>query len=288
MIEASGRLLELDSVQAFVLIADLQSFTRAAEAIGTTQSAVSTKLMRLERRLRCRLVERTPRLVRLTADGEAFLDPARQLLAAHDRALTPLQRPAPRLILGVSDHAAGPELPGLLARVNSYDPSLVLEIRVGFSSALLDTFDRGELDAVIVRREAGRRGGEKLAMDDLGWFAGPDFRPSAGKPMRVAMLAAPCGVRAAAIRALDKACVPWVEAFTGGGVAAIAAAMSAGIAVAPLARRIAPPGMIDMEEALRLPRLGQSAVVLHSRVSDRRSMAVLRTLAAAFRATARL
>ena len=49
------------------------------------------------------------------------------------------------------------------------------------------------------------------------------------------MLAAPCGVRALAIRALDKAGVPWVEAFTGGGVSAVVAAASAGLAVAPLA-----------------------------------------------------
>jgi DNA-binding transcriptional LysR family regulator len=196
--------LEIDTVQIFALIADLQSFTRAAQAAGTTQSAVSTKLKHLEQRLGCRLVERTPRLVRLTPDGAAFLARARDLLAAHQRALAP-QTPAPhRLVIGVSDHAAGPEFPAMLARVNAYDPTLALELRIGFSRALLDSYDRGKLDAVIVRREASRRGGEKLASDQFGWFALPQFRCSGDEPLKVALLAPPCGVRAAAIRALDK------------------------------------------------------------------------------------
>jgi DNA-binding transcriptional LysR family regulator len=172
----------------------------------------------------------------------------------------------------------------LLARVNAYDPALALEIRIGFSRALLDAFDNGELEAVIVRRESGRRGGEKLVSEQFGWFAAPGFRPAAGEPLRLAMLAAPCGVRAAAIRALDKAQIAWTEAFTGGGVSAVTAAVISGIGVAPLARRIAPPGVIDVGEALKLPTLGRSDVVLHSHVSDRRSLAALRTLAAAFRA----
>jgi DNA-binding transcriptional LysR family regulator len=55
--------LDLDAVRAFVRIADLGSFTRAAESMRTTQAAVSLKLKRLEERLGCRLVERTPRSV---------------------------------------------------------------------------------------------------------------------------------------------------------------------------------------------------------------------------------
>ena len=71
------RLLDLDAVRAFVRIAELGSFTRAAEAAKTTQAAVSLKLKRLKQRLQCRLVERTPRHVELSAEGAAFLQHAR-------------------------------------------------------------------------------------------------------------------------------------------------------------------------------------------------------------------
>ena len=49
--------LDIDTVQAFLLVAELQSFTRSAEALGTTQAAVSMKLQRLEAVLGKRLVE---------------------------------------------------------------------------------------------------------------------------------------------------------------------------------------------------------------------------------------
>jgi DNA-binding transcriptional LysR family regulator len=100
------------------------------------------------------------------------------------------------------------------------------------------------------------------------------------------MLAAPCSVRAQSIRALDKAGVAWIEAFTGGGIAAVAAAVTAGLAVAPLAARVAPAGTLDIGPALGLPSLGRSTVALYSRVSDARARAALRTLAATFRGIA--
>jgi DNA-binding transcriptional LysR family regulator len=65
--------LDIDTVQAFLRVAELQSFTRTAEALGTTQAAISMKLQRLEQVIGKRLVERSPRAVRLTADGTAFL-----------------------------------------------------------------------------------------------------------------------------------------------------------------------------------------------------------------------
>jgi DNA-binding transcriptional LysR family regulator len=275
--------LDISTVQAFLLVAELQSFTRAAEALGTTQAAVSMKLQRLEAVVGKRLVERSPRAVRLTDDGGAFLDNARALMAAHDRALSGLQPTQQQLSLGISDHVAGPELVPLLERLHAVSSQLAVAVAVGFSRDLLDSYDAGELDAVIVRQEGGRRGGEKLTEDEFGWFATPRLKWRRGEKLRLATLAAPCGVRALAVRALDKAGIEWNEAFIGGGVTAVVAAALAGLAVAPLARRIAPPGMIDIGPAHGLPRIGSSKVLLHSKVSDPSKLAALRTLAATFR-----
>ena len=278
--------LDIDAVRAFALVAELQSFTRAGQSLGETQSAVSLKLKRLENRLGTRLIERTPRSVALTDNGRSFLHNARELLAAHDRALSGGAAPQRRLSIGFSDHAAGPELAPILARISEFDPDLQLDVRIGFSSALQDDFDRGKLDAVVVREEGRRRGGERLVEDELGWFASPSFLTRATRPLRLAMLAAPCGIRADAIRALQKKKREWTEAFTGGGVTAIAAVITVGLAVAPLARRIAPPGTIDLGPALDLPPLRKSVVVLHSRTSDPHANASLHALASAFRRAA--
>ncbi|MGY8685506.1 LysR family transcriptional regulator [Bradyrhizobium sp. UFLA05-153] len=278
--------LDIATVQAFLLVSDLQSFTRAAEALGTTQAAVSLKLQRLETLLGKRLVERSPRAVRLTADGVMFLPRARALMDAHDRALSGETPTAQLLSLGISDHAAGPELVPLLERLHAMTTQMALSVTIGFSREMLDAYDAGELDAVIVRQEGSRRGGEKLSEDEFGWFATKRFAWPHGDALPVATLAPPCGVRAIALRALDKAGIAWTESFVGGGVTAVAAAALAGLAVAPLARRIAPPGLVDIGPTHKLPKLGTSTVMLHSKVSDPAKLAALRTLAATFRSVA--
>jgi DNA-binding transcriptional LysR family regulator len=279
--------LDLSTVQTFLLVAELQSFTRAAEALGTTQAAISLKLQRLEATLGKRLVERSPRAVRLTADGSAFLDHARTLMEAHERALSGQQLVRPQLSLGISDHAAGPELVPMLERLNAVSSQLSFAVTIGFSRALLDRYDAGNLDAVIVRREGSRRGGEKLVDDAFGWFAAPRLAWNGQQRLPLATLAPPCGVRTLAVRALDKAGLAWSEAFVGGGVTAVVAAALAGLAVAPLARRIAPPGLIDIGPQLELPNLGGSSVMMYSKVSDSAKLTALRTLAATFRRVAK-
>jgi len=278
--------LDISTVQAFLLVAELQSFTRAAEALGTTQAAVSMKLQRLEAVVGKRLVERSPRAVKLTAEGAAFLDRARALMQAHDHALSGELPVRQQLSLGISDHVAGAELVPLLERLHAVSSQLTLGVTIGFSRDLLDAYDSGELDAVIVRREAGRRGGEKLAEDEFGWFASPRLKWRRGERLPLATLAPPCGVRAIAVRALERAGVEWSEVFVGGGVTAVVAATLAGLAVAPLARRIAPPGTVDIGSTHGLPRIGTSKVMLHSKVGDLAKLAALRTLAATFRSTA--
>jgi DNA-binding transcriptional LysR family regulator len=273
------KVLDLDAVRAFVLVADLRSFTRAADALDTTQSAVSLKLKRLETHLGKQLLERTPRVVRLSADGHAFLESARNLLTAHDRALGSLDTERRRLALGLSEHVAGMDLPALLARVGAHDPGLVLELHVGLSATLLQQFDERRLDAVIVRYEpndTSRDDGQLLFTEPLSWLATPEWQARTGEPLPLALLAGPCNVRSIALRTLDRAGIAWREAFVGGGVAAVGAAAAAGLAVVPLARRVAPRGLVDAGSRLGLPALPESRVTLHSRVRDARSIETLR------------
>ena len=231
--------LDVEAVQAFVLVADLNSFTRAAEAMDTTQSAVSLKIKRLEDGLGRRLLERTPRMVRLSAEGSVFLGPARNLVAAHQSAVGAFAVEHRRLIVGISHHIVGTELAALLKRINGNDPGLVMELHIDASRAVLEAFDGGALDAAIVLgHDAHRRDGDRLF--EIGWMAAPDFHRLPGEPLRLATQAEPCSVRAMAVDALDAAGVPWTEVFVGGGLATIGAAISAGLAVAALARRVAP------------------------------------------------
>ncbi len=282
-----SRPLDLEAVQAFVLVSELGSFTRAAEVMGTTQGAISLRLKRLEERLGCRLLERTPRYVSLSSRGAAFLGQARELLEVHERALCASTAVRQRLAIGISDHVAGPELPALIARMNAQAPQLLIEIRIKSSDDLLQSFDRRELDTVIVRHHGGRRGGEMLADEKFGWFAVPGWQWRSGEPLPLATLEEPCRVRATAGKILDAAGVPWTEIFVGGGVAAVAAAVTAGLGVAALAPRMLPFGAVDVGPRYGLPPLPPMPVLLHTRVKGGRALAALAALSAAFRSTAR-
>lgn len=275
--------LDVDAVKAFVTIADLKSFTRAADALGTTQGAISVKLKRLEDRVGQKLVERTPRLVRLSVQGAAFLESARAFLAAHDHAVAGLSSVRRRFSLGIATHVGAPELPTLLARLNAHDPALTIEIRLDDARDLLEAFDRGTIDAVIVFRDDDRRDGEVLGPDHFGWFATPNFVHRKGEPFRLAASSPSCGILNTATHALDTAGLPWTETFLGCGAFAVAEAVSAGLAISVFSRRVVPPGAVEVTEKFGLPALPPSEIMLLSKLSDAKSRATLKTLASAFR-----
>lgn len=274
--------LDVEGVRTFLTIADHRSFTRAAEALGTTQGAVSVKLKRLEDRLGARLIERTPRQVRLSAHGETFLPAAREFLAAHERALAGLTATRRRFRLGIAGHVMGPEVPVLLAKLKDLDPALTVEVLVDSSRTLMDGFEDGTLDAVIIRSDDDRREGEVLGAEHFAWFAAPSFEYRAGEPLRLAATSPCCAVRDVATRLLDRAAIAWEEVFVG-GTAAIAAALSAGLAVSAYPRRLAPADVIDVGKAFGLPPLPSLAIVLHSSLSDPKTKETLRAITAAFR-----
>lgn len=279
--------LDIGAVRAFIMTVDLKGFTRAAAALDATQSAISLRIKRLEDRLGRRLLERTPRHVRLSADGEAFLPRARALLIAHQDAVGSFEAERRRLVVGMSHHIVGTELPFLLKSISAAEPSLVLEMRVTTSKEVLAEFDAGALDAAIVLRHDNRRhDGALLLQESFGWMAAPDFEHRDGAPLRLATQAEPCSVRSMAVAALDQAGVPWTEVFVGGGVTTIGAAVSAGLAVAALGRRVAPAGTIDIGPQLRLPALPVRDVVVYASATDVQAKSALRTLGAAIHFTA--
>lgn len=279
--------LDLASVRAFVTTAELQSFTRAADVLGTTQGAVSTRLKKLEQQLGEQLLERTPRTVRLSSAGMAFLDPARDMLAAQERAVAVFAHPVQRLALGISHHLVGGNLPSVLESLTRDQRSLVLDLRVGLTRELFEFYDAGTLDAIVVLRQAeSRRGGERLTVERFGWFAARSFALAHGATIPLATQAAPCSLRALAIDTLSEAGLQWREAFVGGAAATVSAAVEAGLGVAVLSRRVASPNWEDAGERFGLPVLPTRDVVLHSRTSGAASTC-LRVLAKTLRRESR-
>ncbi len=275
--------MDIEAVRAFLLAAELRSFTRAADVMGTTQSAVSLKLQRLEEQLGRRLLERTPRQVRLSAEGLIFLEVARELVSSHDRAAAVFETEQRRLAIGINQQLVGSELPSLLRRMRDHDPTLLVEMRVAGTRDLMQAYEQGNLDAVLVLRPEDRsKQGKAVFAEDFAWFAAVAWEPRVGQALPLATQGESCRIRAAAVRALDRAGIAWSEVFVGQGAAILGAAAAAGLAVAVLARRAAPSGTVDVGGKLSLPSIPAQDVMLYSSLNDRRTRDALRVLVMAF------
>jgi DNA-binding transcriptional LysR family regulator len=72
--------MDLHELRIFASVAELSSFSRAAEHLGLAKGRVSTAVQQLEAQVGARLLQRTTRSVHLTPDGERFLDRCKELL----------------------------------------------------------------------------------------------------------------------------------------------------------------------------------------------------------------
>ena len=72
--------IDFDGVQAFVLVAELGGFNKAAEQLHITQTALTRRIQKLEAYLGLKLLDRTTRRVDLTAVGKEFLPKARHIV----------------------------------------------------------------------------------------------------------------------------------------------------------------------------------------------------------------
>ncbi len=83
--------MQIDSLKVFCDLAETESFTQAAKNNSVTQSAVSQTITAIERQFKCRLVERSKKNFRLTAEGEVFYDYCKRILQSYDSLQSKLQ-----------------------------------------------------------------------------------------------------------------------------------------------------------------------------------------------------
>ncbi|ESZ26376.1 MULTISPECIES: LysR family transcriptional regulator [unclassified Mesorhizobium] len=262
--------LAIEQLRSFVLVADCESFTTAADLLGTTQSAISLRVRKLEQAMERRLLARTPRAVSLTPEGARFLASARQVLEAHDRAVATFDAGTQTTTLraAIGDHAAGALLESAFGRLSQVFPELLLEVSVGLSAEMQARYDAGKADFAVVRMDISRRQGIPLYRDQLVWCArSPDvWRSSAALPLLA--LPGSCTVRLAAERALDGSNTAWRLAFTGGSVTALQSAASAGLGVAAIGQSQVPADCVILNRSHGLPDLPASRITLLTRLSN--------------------
>lgn len=189
--EQLGDMDQLDAMRVFVRVAELASFTQAADGLGLPKATVSAAVQRLEAQLGTRLLQRTTRKVQLTQDGLLYLERSRDLLLDVDELHTLFTRDQAELSgrlrvdmsSGIAKRIVIPQLPAFLSK----HPRLELElsstdrrvdlVREGFDcvvrvGAVLDTslIERplGAFELInCISRGYAERHGLPQSLDDL-------------------------------------------------------------------------------------------------------------------------
>jgi DNA-binding transcriptional LysR family regulator len=136
-------------------VARLRSVSRAADALFVSQPALTARLKRLESELGASLFVRTPRGMRLTGAGHAFLPYAVRALETVDqgrRTVDAIERGgAGRLAIGAAPAVSTYVLPALLKRFSQSHPRVAVSVRTGHSEEVLELVLGEQVDLGLVR-----------------------------------------------------------------------------------------------------------------------------------------
>jgi DNA-binding transcriptional LysR family regulator len=255
-------LLDIDQLKTFVAIAETGSFTRAADVVHKTQSAVSMQMKRLEERIGKPIFERDGRASKLTDEGERLLDYARRIVKLSAEALSSIASEglSGRVRLGVPDDYADRYLPEIMARFSHSHPEVELTVQCEPTIELVPLIERGELDLAIVTHDAANRPSEVIRRERMLWVSSNRHSVHLVEPLPLAMTRPingerECPWRRAALPRLEAIGRPYRILCSSRNSAALGAAVLAGLAVSVFPESALRPGMRVLGPAEGFPAL---------------------------------
>ncbi len=142
--------MDTQSLQAFLAVAETESFSIAAQRLHLTQPAVSKRIAQLESSLDCQLFDRLPRKIVLTPAGEALMPRARHIISELLEVKTELASLSGdisgTLRIGTSHHIGLHHLPHLLRQFHTAYPQVKLAMQFLGSEAACEALAQGDLD----------------------------------------------------------------------------------------------------------------------------------------------
>jgi DNA-binding transcriptional LysR family regulator len=254
---AMTALLDVDQLRTFVAIAETGSFTRAADIVHKTQSAVSMQMKRLEERIERPIFARDGRSSRLTDDGERLLDYARRIIKLNVEAIAAFSGDelTGHVRLGVPDDYADRYLPEIMARFSLTYPGAELTVICEPSCDLIERIDGNDLDLAIITHMEGNRPAETFRRERLLWVTSNRHQAHQQERVPLALGRPTCRWRRLAVDALDGVGQRYRILYSSHNAGAVAAAVLAGLAVSVLPESGLRPGMRVLNSCDGFPEL---------------------------------
>ena len=148
--------MEVRQLNTLIRAAQFQSFSKAAESLGYSQSAVTVQIKTLEEELGVRLFDRMNKRVLLTVDGQRFLEYANSILDTIQSARQALNENAElggSLHIGTLESLCFFRLPGLIRQFRLEHPRVGLRVTTGSPEELIEKMEQGEVDLICILDE---------------------------------------------------------------------------------------------------------------------------------------
>ena len=270
-------LLELDLLKTLVAIAETGNFSKAAEAVFRTPSAVSMQVKKIEDLLGRPVFLRDSRSVSLTADGELLLAHARRVLAMNRELVSRFVQPdlVGEVRIGAPDDVAECYLPPMLKRFSETHCGVTANVIVENSSVMLEMLREGRLDVAIFNQTPCMKHAEDaelLKRIPLVWAVLKGGVAAYQDPIPVSVWGEGCSWRAAAIKGLEDVGRDYRITFQSAHTAGQRAAILADLVVAPISATALFGDVVEAPPELGLPALPEFSIAM--KVAERPSAPV--------------
>ena len=257
------------ALQCFISVAETGSFTRAAERVGRTQSAISQQISKMESLLGKVLLVRGKAFT-LTPEGEIFLGYARRIFALHREALDRFKEPEleGEVRFGLPENFASVYLSEILADFLRIHPRILLNIECDLTLTLFERFKKKEFDLVLVKmnRPEDFPNGLDVWSEPLKWVGDLSLIDPA-KPVPLILAPQPCVYRASAVKSLEQANRSWRLVFSSPSYAGAVAAVRAGMGISVMPQTMIPDDLQAIDSAV-LPKLADTHISLIKHVAN--------------------
>lgn len=270
--------IDINLLRTFIILAETQSFTKTAERVYRSQSAVSMQIVKLEEVLGCSLFDRDKRNVRLTAEGEKLRGYASQIVNLSDSLLQRFDESEVEgnIVFGSPEDFATYYLPDILADFVKAYPKVMLNVNCELTLSLIKAFDKKKYDLIVIKQEPGKihEGAISLWREHLVWASADaadrdsSFKSivkkysNSGNALPLVLSPPPCVYRQGALDALDKAGVPWKVVYTSPSFAGATAAVKAGLGYTVFPKNMVSDDLVSLEHSRGWPKLKDAEICL--------------------------
>ncbi|KZB69896.1 MULTISPECIES: LysR substrate-binding domain-containing protein [Thalassospira] len=259
--------LDLDLARTFVAICETGNFSRAAEKVHRSASAISLQVKKLETMIGRELFKRETRKVTVTEDGEILLGYARRLLKLNDEAMSHFHAPefSGTVRLGVPNDTGVVVIPEILKRFAQTHPHVDIDVNLGPTRTLRERVETGDLDIAVFSYNAELDHQPPIHAEPLVWLGARHGSAIDKRPLPVSMAEPGCYWRTVALKALDDAGMDYRIAYTSEFCQAQIAAVRADLAIAAVPISVISDDLVHLGPAHGLPEIGEYRMTLAKR-----------------------